>query len=119
MFPVPLQEFCEQEWPPVEGECLGHYACRGEGYWGECVPRLGEFCGQRSYEMITRDHPGDTAMLARWKRADAYTRFGQARLNWLGKDHPDYLAEFLDSCGTAHQIRYGRPAGAVRGDDRG
>ena len=31
-FPAPLQRFREADWPPVPGECLGHYSCRGEGY---------------------------------------------------------------------------------------
>jgi hypothetical protein len=56
-FPGPLAEFAAEDWPPVEGECLGHYACRGEGYEAACAPRPGEFCGQACYESLARDFP--------------------------------------------------------------
>ena len=107
-FPAPLQVFREEDWPPVEGECLRHYACRDAGYAADCVSTGGP-CGWRSYAMIERDHPDRPEMLARWKRADAYTRWKQARLDWLGKDHPRWFDEFLDS--REHEIRYGKGRG--------
>jgi hypothetical protein len=104
-FPAPLRVFREAEWPPVEGECLGHYGCRGEGYDGDCVPREGEFCAQACYEMLARDHPDRPEVLAAAKSADAFTRYHQARLAWLGEDHPDWIGEFFD--GDRHgEIRY-------------
>ena len=106
LFPGPLREFVESEWPQLEGECLGHYGCHGEGYEVDCVPRPGEYCGQRSYEMIERDHPGDSAMLARWRRADAYKRFHQERLAWVKDDDEAWMTEFLSS--REHEIRYGK-----------
>jgi hypothetical protein len=110
-FPPPLNEFREEDWPPVEGECLGHYACRGLGYGVECVPRLGEYCGQLHYEMLTRDHPDDPGMLARAKRADAWTRFRQAQLAHLGEDHPLYFDLFIDTFHAYEEIRYGERPG--------
>lgn len=107
-FPAPLQEFREAEWPAVPGECLGHYACHGQGYGADCVPRDGEFCGQLHYEMLARDYPGRPGMLARAKLADACERFHRARLNWLGEDHPLWMEEFLDASGVRHRIRYGK-----------
>jgi hypothetical protein len=97
----------ESEWPPVEGECLGHYGCNyGTGYTAPCSPRQGEFCGELHYAMVARDHPH---LLAATLAADACMRWRLARLNWLGEDHPDWLAEY---CGPPaeleHQIRYGK-----------
>ena len=96
-FPRPLREFREAEWPPAEGECLAHYACRGQGYEAGCVPRPGEYCGQRCYEHLAATYPHRPELLAARRRQDAHARFRQARLNWLGEDHPLYPAEFIDS----------------------
>ena len=105
-FPAPLREFVESEWPRLPAECLGSFGCHGQGYEVDCQPRAGEYCGERSYEMIERDHPGDASMLARWLRADAYKRWHQARLGWV-KDDPDaWMDEFCSS--QEHRIRYGR-----------
>jgi hypothetical protein len=90
IFPAPLQQFAESEWPPVGGECLGRFACRGEGYGTDCVPGPGESCGQLFYATLG---PG---RLAAERRADAVYRWRDARLSWLGRDHPGYLDEFLD-----------------------
>ena len=105
LFPAPLREFREEDWPPVEGECLGRYACRGRGYEEDCTPRPGESCGQRCYEMLARDYPDRPAMLASRKRADAHTRFHRARLSWLGKDHPLYVEEFIDGLQADERMR--------------
>jgi hypothetical protein len=105
-FPVSLREFHEQDWPQVEGECLGHYACHGLGYELDCVPRGGEFCGQRCYEMLARDYPARPEVLAAAKRADAYERFHQARMAWLGEDHPGYLDEVIGGWQGYEKIRY-------------
>jgi hypothetical protein len=96
VFPAPLREFREEDWPPVEGECLGHYTCRGRGYEEDCTPREGESCGQRCYESLARDYADRPGLLPARKRQDAYTRFRNARLGWLGKDHPLYVEEFID-----------------------
>jgi len=104
-FPGPLREFVEQEWPPVPGECLGIFSCHGEGYDNDCVPRPGEQCGDRYYAMLARDCPDRPDVIAAAKRADAYIRWKEARLNWLGKDHPDWLEEFIVS-NQAEAIRY-------------
>lgn len=96
LFPAPLREFHEEHWPPVEGECLEHYACRGEGYEADCVPRPGEFCAQRCYEHLAATYPHRPELLAARRRQDAHARFRQARLNWLGEDHPMYVAEFIE-----------------------
>ncbi len=114
-FPAPLREFVASEWPPVEGECLGHYACRGRGYEEDCVPRPGEFCGQACYEHLAAEYPDRPEMLAAAKRADAFTRYHAARLGWLGEDRPGWFAEFLDGCGRHHEIRYA----PVRAEDGG
>jgi hypothetical protein len=95
VFPGPLREFVESEWPPVEGECLGRFACRGEGYGTDCVPRPGEFCGQAHYELLARECPGEPWRLAAARRADARERWRSARLSWLGEDHPRYVDEFV------------------------
>ena len=50
-------------------------------------------------------------MLTRAKRADAWTRFHQARLAHLGEDHPLYLDEFIGGFGTYEEIRYGHQPG--------
>jgi hypothetical protein len=111
-FPAPLREFVESEWPPVEAECLQHYGCDfGTDYSTACAPRPGEFCGQLHYEALSRDYPDRPDMLDRAKCADAYTRFRQARLNWLGEDHPLYLVEWVARPGEEHAIRYGRAPG--------
>jgi hypothetical protein len=106
LFPAPLRQFREADWPPVEGECLEHYSgCHADGYEAACVPPPGQSCGQACYEMLARDYPGQPEVLAAAKRADAFTRYHQARLSWLGEDHPDYLEEFFD--GDRHgEIRY-------------
>jgi hypothetical protein len=54
--------------------------------------------------MLARDCPGRPDVIAAAKRADAYMRWKEARLNWLGKDHPSWLEEFVDS--LADEIRY-------------
>lgn len=107
LFPGPLQEFVESEWPPVPGECLMHYTCRGNGYDGPCVPRPGESCGQLHYEMLARDYPGQPERLARARTADAYERWKRARMNWLGEDHPGWLDELCRGWGEERAIRYG------------
>jgi len=114
-FPAPLREFREEDWPPVPDECLEHYACRGEGYEAECVPRAGEYCGQLCYEALARDYPGEPELLARFKAADAYTRYRMARLSWLGEDHPEHFAEWLAGLGPEHEIRYGWRDGETDG----
>lgn len=106
-FPAPLREFVESEWPPMPGECLGHYACRGQGYSTDCVPRDGEFCAQRCYEHLAADYPDQPDILVRARASDAYKRFHQARLAWVKGDDEAWMAEFLSS--RFHQIRYGRP----------
>jgi hypothetical protein len=107
LFPAPLREFVESEWPPVEGECLTHYGCHGQGYGMDCVPREGEPCGQRHYESLTRDYPDRPELLERALAADRYTRFHQARLAWVEGDEVAWMEEFLSS--RYHEIRYGRP----------
>jgi hypothetical protein len=64
--------------------------------------------------MIARDYPDRPEMLARWKRADAYTRFSRARMNWLGEDHPLWFDEWLDGIGVENGIRYGPRGGGGR-----
>ena len=104
-FPAPLRVFREEDWPPVEGECLGHYPCRSQGYAVDCRPEPGDPCGQACYVMLARDYPDRPDVLAAAKRADAFTRYHQARLAWLGEDHPDWIDEFFD--GDRHgDIRY-------------
>jgi hypothetical protein len=107
VFPGPLAEFREQDWPPVEGECLRHYACRGQGYEAECVPRPGEYCGQLCYEHLAAEYPDRPEMAERARRADAYTRWRRARLSWLGESHPEYLREWVAGLDDGHAIRYG------------
>ncbi len=107
-FPAPLREFVESEWPQIEGECLGHYACHGEGYGADCCPRPGEYCGQLHYEALARDYPDRPEMLERAKLGDSYERFHRARLNWLGEDHPLWMEEFLDGSGVRYRLRYGK-----------
>jgi hypothetical protein len=109
-FPPHLREFTEEDWPPVEGECLRHYACRDLGYAVECVS-IDRPCGWRNYAMLQRDYPDQPDMLVRARRADAWTRFHQARLAHLGEDHPLYFDEFLDGFSEYETIRYGRPPG--------
>lgn len=106
LFPAPLREFVESEWPPVEGECLGHYSCRGVGYWGACVPREGEPCGTRCYESLAADYPDQPEILVRAKASDAYKRFHQARLSWVKDDDCAWMDEFCTS--RFHEIRYGK-----------
>lgn len=105
-FPGPLAEFHAEDWPPVEGECLTHYGCHGQGYSTDCVPREGEYCGQLHYESLARDYP-DRPDLERAKLGDAYQRFHQARLAWVKDDDEAWMEEFLSS--RYHEIRYGRP----------
>lgn len=105
-FPAPLREFREEDWPRVPGEHLGHYWCCGPA--PEPAPEPGEYCGQRCYESLARDYPDRPELLERAKLSDAYERFHQARLNWLGEDHPLWLEEFLEGGGVRHEIRYGK-----------
>lgn len=111
LFPAPLREFREADWPPVEGECLRHYGCRGNGYSDAegrnvpCVPRPGEPCGQLCYERLALECADRPEVLAAAKAADAYTRYHEARLNWLGEDHPGWIDEWLDNDRHA-EIRY-------------
>lgn len=65
--------------------------------------------------MLARDFPGHPGMVARAKRADAWARWHQARLVFLGTDHPLYFDEFVDGFGVQYEIRYGRPVGTVPG----
>lgn len=107
-FPAPLRAFREEDWPPVEGECLGCYACRDAGYDADCVS-LGGPCGWRFYAAIADYPPGEAALLtARNRRADAVHRWAQARLNWLGEDHPDWAAEWIAGWQAEDRARYGR-----------
>jgi len=105
-FPAPLREFREEDWPPVEGECLGHYSCRGLGYEVACVPRAGEACGQRCYEQLAADYKDRPEVLAAAKASDAYERFHQARMSWLGEDSDGYLDEFIAGFKAYDRIRY-------------
>jgi hypothetical protein len=107
-FPAPLRQFHEGDWPPVEGECLGVYTCRANGYGEPCAPRPGELCGQRCYGQLAADYPDRPEVLAANKTADAYQRFHQARLSWLGKDSDAYVDEFLEGFRAGDQIRYAR-----------
>ncbi len=86
-----MREFGEAEWGPVEGECLGRFACRAvRGEWGgECVPPPGEACGDHFYAACP---PG---RVAAERRADAVYRWRMARMSYLGEDHPAWLAEWL------------------------
>jgi hypothetical protein len=97
MFPGPLREFREAEWPPVEGECLGMYACRGLGYESACVSLDGP-CGWRFYAA-----PHAEGIAEAQRSREALTRFRQARMSWLagavGEDHPLWLDEFCRSLG--------------------
>ena len=107
--PAPLQEFREAEWPPVDGECLGHYTCRGNGYGTDCVPRYGEYCGQLCYEALARDYPDQPEILTRAKASDAFTRFHQARLSWFGEGTDEWLTEFCEGHSDFGAIRHGNP----------
>jgi hypothetical protein len=106
VFPVPLRVFREQDWPPVPGECLEHYACRADGYENDCAPLPGVPCGQACYELLARDYPDRPEVLAAAKRADAYTRYHRARLNWLGEDADGYVDEMIAGWNTDSEIRY-------------
>jgi hypothetical protein len=108
LYPAPLREFHEEDWPPVAGECLGGYACRAWGYIEDCRPREHEVCGERSYQHLRDTYPPDRAevMVAAWRRADAAYRFHRARLSWLGDDHPGSLDEFLEAHHHEHELRY-------------
>jgi len=105
LFPAPLRCFREEDWPPVPGECLGHYSCRGEGYEAGCVPRPGEECGDACYALLARDCPDRPEVEAAARSADAFTRYHAARLAWLGEDHPGYIDELFDG-DRSHEIRY-------------
>ena len=117
-FPSPLAAFVESEWPPVPGECLQHYGCDfGSGYTAPCTPRPGEFCGQLHYESLIRDHPDRPDVLARAKRADAFRRWKQARLGWLGQGSRGWAQELLMGAPGEHEICYGPLPGARPGND--
>jgi hypothetical protein len=106
LFPAPLREFREAEWPPVEGECLGHYSCRADGYSFECAPREGVPCGQACYDHLALEYAERPEVLAAVLRADAYTRFHEARLSWLGKDSDGYVDEMIEGFQVHERIRY-------------
>lgn len=89
LVPAPLRQFREGDWPPVEGECLGRFACRGLGYGTDCVPAPGERCGALFYASLP------AGRLAAELREDAVYRWRQARMSWLGEDHPAWMDEFL------------------------
>jgi len=117
-FPGPLAEFHEEDWPPVEGECLGHYACDyGSGYTAPCAPRPGEHCGQLHHEMLARDYPGRPDVLARAARIDAFRRWKAARLGWLGEGSRGWAEEFFMGAPGEHEVCYGPLPGARPGDD--
>ena len=105
-WPPHLAGFREEDWPQVPGECLVHYACADAWDRPPCVPREGEFCGQRCYETLARDYLDRPEVLAAAKTSDAYERFHQARLAWLGEDHPGYLDEFIGGFQAYERIRY-------------
>ena len=107
LFPAPLEHFREEDWPPVVGECLEIYACRAAGYGQDCAAEDAP-CGWRTYAAFERDYPPDRAaeLTRRYREADAYQRFTQARLAWIGEDHDLYLQVYLDGCGVAAGIRH-------------
>lgn len=108
--PARLMRFDPAQWPPVPGECLGRFACRGEGYGAPCVPVPGEECGDRFY---FRHVPPERAEAER--RTDAVYRWRQARLAWLGKDHPAYAEERFGAGRRGGDPGRGEhPLGAVR-----
>lgn len=90
VFPGPLREFPEAGWPPVPGECLGHYGCRAAGYGAVCVPQAGQACGDAHYASLAE--PGQAVQA---RRRDARVRWRLARMSWLGEDHPAWLDEFV------------------------
>lgn len=102
-FPAPLREFREQDWPPASGEHLGHYWCCGPA--PDPAPEPGKACGDRGYAMLAAEYPDRPEVVAAARRADAFTRFHQARLTWLGEDHPGWIGEFFDG-DRHHEIRY-------------
>jgi hypothetical protein len=106
-FPGPLREFREEDWPPAEGECLGHYGGCDRWYGGAtgCAPPGGP-CGQPCYEKLAAGYPDRPEVLAAVLAADAFTRYHRARLNWLGEDHPGYVDEFIEGCRRDDEIRY-------------
>lgn len=87
--PAALRQFTEAAWPPVPGECLGRFACRGGGYEADCAPRPGETCGQSFYAAL------GPAELEAACRTDAVYRWRQARMACLGEDDPAWLDEFI------------------------
>ena len=50
--------------------------------------------------------------LASAKRADAFTRYHQARVNWLGPDTPEGIEEFYEGGAEGDAIRYARVRGS-------
>jgi hypothetical protein len=105
-FPAPLRQFIEAEWPPVDGECLGGYSCRANGYGQDCAPMPGAPCGQACYDHLAGKYPDRPEILAAAKKSDAYERYHRARLNWIGDDGDGWLTEFIDGHRVHNKIRY-------------
>jgi hypothetical protein len=91
-----LIRFVESEWPQVDGECLGQWACREDGYGVPYVSWSGP-CGWRHYEAYA-DRPD---ILARSAHDHAMVRWRQARVNWLKDRGLDWVDVWIGGCPAA------------------
>ena len=86
-----MLRFREQDWPPVAGETFESCRC------AYCAGRLGDGHDQ------AQDALGTYAAV--WRLDDAFTRFRQARMAFLGESHPDSKHIWLQLAREQHSRR--------------
>ena len=102
-WPPHLAAFREEDWPqPESGPDPGAKGLRAPADCGEWLAAL-------------LDRTGDPGLCAAWATTFAWERFAQARLDFLGEDHPLHLDHWLDLMGRSH--RFVREYAAARERD--
>ena len=96
-WPPHLARFREADWPqPASGPDPGAKGLRApdEGGEADCEQWLAAL--QAKYQ--------DPGLTAAWRKTFAWERFAQARLDFLGEDHPLYMDCWLDWIGRSHRF---------------
>ncbi len=90
-WPPRLARFAEAQWPQPD---IGPDA----GATGLRDPDCGRFLARIAEEY------GDPGLVAAWRTTFAHKRWVQARLDFLGEDHPAWIDEWIDGTSASGMI---------------
>jgi hypothetical protein len=96
-WPPELATFRAEDWPqPASGPDPGAKGLRAPDGGGDAD------CEQWLAALLERT--GDPGLAGAWRASFAWERFAQARLDFLGEDHPRYMDCWLDWMGSSHRF---------------